>query len=82
MMPCAVCGTPFEVRCKDHRFCAPKCRLAWFQQKPERARRERDAKLRLLVQTQRDTLDAIDFEVAALGESTVRDEWEAQCSSS
>jgi predicted nucleic acid-binding Zn ribbon protein len=51
MMPCTVCGTPFEVRRKDHRFCSPKCRLVWFQQKPEKARRERDAKVRLLLRT-------------------------------
>jgi hypothetical protein len=52
-MTCAApdCGTSFEPRRTDHRFCSPKCRLVWFQQKPERARRERDAKVRLLLRT-------------------------------
>ena len=49
MMPCAVCGKLFEVRRKDHRFCSGKCRLVWFQEKPEKERRERDAKVRLLL---------------------------------
>jgi len=51
MMPCAVCGMPFEVRRKDHRFCSAKCRLAGFQQTREAKRRERDAKVRLLLRT-------------------------------
>ena len=47
MMPCAVCGTPFEVRRKDHRFCSAKCRLAGFQQRQEQEQRERDATVRI-----------------------------------
>lgn len=49
MIPCLTCGALFEVRRKDHRFCSAKCRLVWFQQKPEKERRERDAKVRLLL---------------------------------
>lgn len=49
-MTCATCGTPFEVRRKDHQFCSPKCRLVGFQQKREATRRERDAKVRLLLE--------------------------------
>jgi predicted nucleic acid-binding Zn ribbon protein len=49
MMPCATCGAPFAVRRKDHRFCSAKCRLSGFQQKHEHERRERDAKVRLLL---------------------------------
>ena len=48
-MTCAVCGRPFEPRRKDHRFCSAKCRLAGFAQKQGQGRRERDAKLRLLL---------------------------------
>lgn len=48
-MTCPVCGAPFEVRRKDHRFCSAKCRLAGFQQRRELKRRERDAKVRLLL---------------------------------
>jgi len=47
-MTCA-CGTTFEPHRKDHRFCSAKCRLAGFQQTCEAARRERDAKVRLLL---------------------------------
>ena len=47
-MTCA-CGTTFEPSRKDHRFCSAKCRLAGFQQTREAARRERDAKVRLLL---------------------------------
>lgn len=49
MMPCAKCGTPFAVRRKDHRFCSAKCRLAGFQHERETTRREREAKVRLLL---------------------------------
>jgi hypothetical protein len=48
-MPCATCGTPFAVRRKDHRFCSAPCRLAAFQRDREPKRRERDAKVRLLL---------------------------------
>lgn len=48
-MTCAACGIPFEPQRKDHRFCSAKCRLAGFQQTREAARRERDAKVRLLL---------------------------------
>ncbi len=46
---CATCQSVFEVRRKDHRFCSAKCRLAWFHQKQDRKRGERDAKVRLLL---------------------------------
>jgi predicted nucleic acid-binding Zn ribbon protein len=48
-MTCAACGGSFEQRRKDHRYCSAKCRLAGFQQARELARRERDAKVRLLL---------------------------------
>jgi hypothetical protein len=50
-MTCAApdCGTLFEPRRKDHRFCSAKCRLAGFQQTREAMRRERDARVRLLL---------------------------------
>ena len=47
-MTCA-CGTSFEPRRKDHRFCSAKCRLAGFQHEREAKLRERDAKVRLLL---------------------------------
>lgn len=47
-MTCA-CGTQFEPRRKDHRFCSAKCRLAGFQHEREAKLRERDAKVRLLL---------------------------------
>jgi hypothetical protein len=46
---CATCQRAFEVRRKDHRFCSAKCRLASFHHKQLRERRERDAKVRLLL---------------------------------
>ena len=54
-MRCATCGEPFEPRRMDHRFCSPKCRLVWFLRKPEQARRDRDAQIRLLLKTELDT---------------------------
>jgi hypothetical protein len=52
-MTCAApdCGTSFEPRRKDQRFCSAKCRLAGFQHEREATRRERDAKVRLLLRT-------------------------------
>lgn len=49
-MTCAACGTSFEPRHKDHRFCSAKCRLAGFQHERETKRRERDANVRLLLE--------------------------------
>jgi len=46
------------VRRKDHRFCSAKGRLAGFQQKQEKERRERDAKVRLLLQEALNLLSA------------------------
>jgi len=43
------CGTTCEPRRKNHRFGSAKCRPAGFQQKQEHERRERDAKVRLLL---------------------------------
>jgi heterodisulfide reductase subunit A-like polyferredoxin len=54
-MTCAACGGSFEQRRKDHRYCSAKCRLAGFQQARELARRERDAKVRLLLKTMIDS---------------------------
>lgn len=41
------CGTTFEPRRKDHRFCSAKCRLAGFQLEREAKRRDRDATVRM-----------------------------------
>lgn len=30
---CEVCGRPFELGSKNHRFCSPACRLAFFRSK-------------------------------------------------
>jgi predicted nucleic acid-binding Zn ribbon protein len=46
-MTCAACGTPFEPRRKDQRFCSSKCRLVGVHQKQEHARRDRDAHVRI-----------------------------------
>jgi len=51
MMPFATSGTPFAVRRMDQHFCSAKCRLAAFQRDREPKRRERDAKVRLLLTT-------------------------------
>jgi hypothetical protein len=50
-MICAApdCGRSFEPRRTDHRFCSATCRLAGFQREREAKRRERDAKVRLLL---------------------------------
>jgi hypothetical protein len=47
MMPCAVCGMPFEVRRPNQRYCAPKCRGVAFAQRRTQDRTERDARVRI-----------------------------------
>lgn len=49
LTPCPGCQKPFQSRRTDHRFCSSKCRLIGFHQKQETQRRERDAKIRLLL---------------------------------
>lgn len=50
LQPCDTCQKVFAPRRLDHRFCSAACRLAAFQQRREHARRERDAKVRLLLE--------------------------------
>lgn len=50
-MTCPTCGTPFEARRRDHRFCTAKCRLEAFTQRKAQAQAERDAQCRLLLTT-------------------------------
>lgn len=48
---CPGCGKTFTPRRPNHRYCSAICRLVWFHQKPVKARRDRDAKIRLLLTT-------------------------------
>jgi predicted nucleic acid-binding Zn ribbon protein len=49
LVACPGCGKAFAPRRPNHRYCSATCRVVWFQQKQEKARRERDAKVRLLL---------------------------------
>ncbi len=51
MAACTTCGTEFEPRRRDHRFCSPKCRLRAFEAKREAKRQERDAEVRMVLLT-------------------------------
>ncbi len=48
-MTCLTCGTEFEPRRRDHRFCSPKCRLRAFEAKREAKHQDRDAQVRMLL---------------------------------
>ncbi len=50
-MTCLTCGTEFEPRRRDHRYCSPKCRLRAFEAKREATRLERDAQVRMVLLT-------------------------------
>ena len=56
-MTCVTCGRPFEAKRKDHRFCSATCRLVAFHAKDGADRRERDAKVRLLLRTATDSIE-------------------------
>lgn len=47
LVACPGCGKSFEPRRPNHRYCSTTCRVVWFQQKETRARRERDAMVRM-----------------------------------
>ena len=57
-MTCVTCSRPFEAKRKDHRFCSATCRLAAFHAKDGADQRERDDKIRLLLRTATESLDA------------------------
>ena len=44
---CESCGTTFNVRRKDHRYCSPECRLRGFAARRAQVQAERDSKVRL-----------------------------------
>jgi len=73
-------GRPAVIHGVQHVFHPP----AWLEAWPDEDRTTRIVVIALGLDPLwlEALLDAIDFEVAALGESTVRDEREAQCSSS
>ncbi len=50
-MTCLTCGTEFEPKRRDHRYCSPKCRLRAFEAKREAKHQERDAQVRMLLLT-------------------------------
>ena len=50
-MACLTCGTEFEPKRRDHRFCSAKCRLRAFEAKREAKRQGRDAQVRMLLLT-------------------------------
>jgi hypothetical protein len=49
LVVCPGCGKTFAPRRPNHQYCTSTCRVVWFQRKPERARRDRDAQLRALL---------------------------------
>ncbi len=49
MAACTTCGTEFEPKRRDHRFCSAACRLQAFLARREAHRQERDAKVRMLL---------------------------------
>jgi predicted nucleic acid-binding Zn ribbon protein len=48
---CDHCGTSYEARRDDQRFCSAACRRAGFTAGQDQKRRERDATVRLLLLT-------------------------------
>ncbi len=50
-MTCLTCGTEFEPKRRDHRFCSAKCRLRAFEAKQEAKSQERDAHIRMVLLT-------------------------------
>ncbi len=50
-MACLTCGTEFEPKRRDHRFCSAKCRLRAFEAKREAKHQDRDAQVRILLLT-------------------------------
>ncbi len=46
---CESCGTTFNVRRKDHRYCSPECRLRGFTTRRAQAQADEKARVRLLL---------------------------------
>lgn len=57
LVACPGCTKLFAPRRPNHRYCSTTCRVVWFQQKETRDRRERDAKVRLLLKEALTLLD-------------------------
>ena len=51
MTACTTCGTEFEPKRRDHRFCSARCRLRAFEAKREAERQNRDAQVRMVLLT-------------------------------
>jgi len=51
LVACPGCGTPVAPRRPNQQYCGPKCRAVAFVKRQGQARRERDAKARLLLRT-------------------------------
>ncbi len=51
MAACTTCGTEFEPKRRDHRYCSAKCRLRAFEATQEAKRQERDARVRMVLLT-------------------------------
>ena len=49
MAACTTCGTEFEPKRRDHRFCSAACRLQAFLARRDAQRQERDAQVRMLL---------------------------------
>ncbi len=49
MTACTTCGTEFEPKRRDHRFCSAACRLQAFVVRRETQRQNRDAQVRMLL---------------------------------
>ena len=58
-MTCPTCGAPFEPRRKEHRFCSGPCRAMAYKKDQTRQQAERDAKIRLLLNSMLETGEAI-----------------------
>ncbi len=56
MAACTTCGTEFEPKRRDHRFCSAACRLQAFLARRESHRQERDAKVCMLLREARAVL--------------------------
>ncbi len=57
MPACTTCGTDFEAKRRDHRFCSAACRLQAFLARREALRQDRNAKMRILLEQALEALD-------------------------
>ena len=49
MAACTTCGSEFEPKRRDHRFCSAACRLQAFLARREAKHQDRDAHVRMLL---------------------------------